>query len=96
MEFFFPQEALRDEMSVESDLQEAFLQAQQAGFVGRRKLLSGALQTLKDARDVVLVHGKPGTGKSAFMVRALWSEFPMRQGRQLMQEPVELLLAFGS
>ncbi len=60
---------MTDEMSVESDLQEAFLQSLQATFVGRKKLISAALQKLKAAaQGLVLVHGKPGTGKSAFMV----------------------------
>ena len=59
---------MKDEISVESDLQEAFLQSLQSTFVGRKKQLSIALQTLKGANDIVLVHGKPGTGKSAFIV----------------------------
>ena len=59
---------MKDELSIENDLQEAFAQSLQCTFVGRRKQLSNALQRLKEAKDVVLVHGKPGTGKSAFMV----------------------------
>ena len=59
---------MRDELSIENDMQEAFLQSLQSTFVGRRKQLSSALQKLKEAGQLVLVHGKPGTGKSAFMV----------------------------
>lgn len=68
MVFCVFQDGMRDEMAVECDLQEAFMQSLQSTFVGRKKQLSGALQKLKEAQDVVLVHGKPGTGKSAFMV----------------------------
>ena len=59
---------MRDELSIENDMQEAFLQSLQSTFVGRRKQLSSALQKLKEAEQLVLVHGKPGTGKSALMV----------------------------
>ena len=44
------------------------MQSLQSTFVGRRKQLSSALQKLKEAEQLVLVNGKPGTGKSAFMV----------------------------
>ena len=59
---------MKDEVSIENDLQEAFLQSLQSTFVGRRKQLNNALQRLKEAEDIVLLHGKPGTGKSAFVV----------------------------
>ena len=59
---------MRDELSIENYMQEAFLQSLQSAFVGRKKQLSSALQKLKEAEQLVLVHGKPGTGKSAFMV----------------------------
>ena len=62
------QDVMKDEISIENDMQEAFLQSLQSTFVGRRKQLSSALQKLKEAEQLVVVHGKPGTGKSAFMV----------------------------
>ena len=66
---FLLQDVLKDDLDMETELQLAYLQSQVAAFVGRKKQISSALATLKDAQSVVLVHGKPGTGKSAFMVR---------------------------
>ena len=62
---------LKDDLDLETELQLAYLQSQVAAFVGRKKQISTALATLKEAESVVLVHGKPGTGKSAFMVSQL-------------------------
>ena len=53
----------------EDNLHEAYGTSLRETFVGRHKLLKQAMEKLKTPETgLIMLHGKPGSGKSAFMV----------------------------
>ena len=65
----FPEEEIgQDPISVATSLHEAFIENRASSFVGRKALLKQAKSLVEDRDEkIVLVAGKPGSGKSAFM-----------------------------
>ena len=59
-----------DENSHSTKLHEAFVESKEAQFVGRKKLIKDSIKAINDLRSGLLcLAGKPGTGKTALMVR---------------------------
>ena len=59
-----------DENSQATELHQMFVGYKTAQFVGRKKLVKDILKAITDMRSgVICLTGKPGTGKTALLVR---------------------------
>lgn len=62
-----------DEAAHINALHEAFMETQQKAFVGRKSLMRISQETLKNTKEgIIIVTGKAGYGKTAFLVNCYW------------------------